>query len=265
MACTGHKRWTLWPAAKDSPLAQSGESQPPTKFVGITRPGDILYFAPGWWHGTTSIGGSPTLGLSLYLDFPTEKDQPTDFFRERKAALLGSTHYCGCGHAWQLLSAEEHEKQKEHCRFIRAQGSTHGLQAPAVTVLVDAGDRRCGWANVHLQLAVSQCCQQGRPQRTCLFVTVTPCTTTALGAHQCAASRHHNAVTIAARGVNVPHPRHCGTEILDVAWRAARTKAVIGSFEADNRCRRTLGQLKVRFPGNLALLQNATFSVCLHP
>lgn len=132
---TGAKEWTLWPVRTISSAGHGGgdsdavdtdtSGKPREVYRGTTHVGDILFFAPGWWHGTRQVGEEEaTLGMSLYFEFTDEQLQPVGFFRTHREALLSSEYYCGCGQVWGLLSASEHLQQKERCRTIREQGAS---------------------------------------------------------------------------------------------------------------------------------------------
>jgi len=130
---TGAKEWTLWPVQTSSSPGHGGRDavdtdtsgEPDEVYRGTTQVGDILFFAPGWWHGTRQVDAEEaTLGMSLYFEFTDEQLQPVGFFRTHREALLSSEYYCGCGQVWGLLSVSEHMQQKERCRTIREQGAS---------------------------------------------------------------------------------------------------------------------------------------------
>jgi len=74
----GKKRWNLWSPSgwEVPPLEPGGKWIPPhSRFETVLREGDILFFAPGWFHSThilkgLSIAGTyqfnfPPVGMSL--------------------------------------------------------------------------------------------------------------------------------------------------------------------------------------------------------
>jgi hypothetical protein len=93
----GDKIWLFWPPEelKDTDFAFSPMGT-------VMKPGDILFFSPGWKH-ETHVVSAPSLSMSVNWDHPDPEFSPTEYYKVAGRNLIDNhTEYCFCGYAWGL-------------------------------------------------------------------------------------------------------------------------------------------------------------------
>lgn len=66
---SGQKRWTLWSPSWPTPLDGDEVLPPHTRFEATLEEGDILFFAPGWYHATR-IERGPSVSATIQFEVP---------------------------------------------------------------------------------------------------------------------------------------------------------------------------------------------------